>query len=193
MGICRVELGKRAMKIYTKGGDGGQTSLYGGRRLPKSHLRIEVYGTVDELNSWLGKLTAEGIPDNCAHFLNAIQQDLFLMGSHLAATEEVRHNLPVWSEQAELKIEKEIDLMDAVLPPLMNFILPGGTPSSATAHLCRCVCRRAERLLVALSVDEAVSPGLLRYLNRLSDYLFTLARFLMHSAGAKEQAWRPSK
>lgn len=113
------------MKIYTKGGDGGQTSLYGGRRLPKSHLRIEVYGTVDELNSWLGKLTAEGIPDNCAHFLNAIQQDLFLMGSHLAATEEVRHNLPVWSERAELKIEKEIDLMDAVLPPLMNFILPG--------------------------------------------------------------------
>lgn len=181
------------MKIYTKGGDGGQTSLFGGRRLPKSHLRIEVYGTVDELNSWLGKLIADGIPADCADFLIAIQQDLFLMGSHLAATDDVRHKLPEWPEQAEQKIEQEIDRMDAVLSPLTNFILPGGTPSSANAHLCRCVCRRAERLFVALSAEEDVAPDLLRYLNRLSDFLFTLARYLMHAAGAQEQAWRPSK
>jgi len=181
------------MKIYTKGGDGGQTSLFGGRRLPKSHLRIEVYGTVDELNSWLGKLTSEGIPEDCTQFVNAIQQDLFLMGSHLAATDDVRSKLPEWPGQAEIKMEQEIDRMDAFLSPLTNFILPGGSPSSATAHLCRCVCRRAERLMVALSIDETVSPDLIRYLNRLSDYLFTLARFLMHSEGAVEQVWRPSK
>ena len=181
------------MKIYTKGGDGGQTSLFGGRRLPKSHLRIEVYGTVDELNSWLGKLLAEGLPSDGADFVIAIQQDLFLMGSHLASTDDVRHNLPKWPEYAEQKIEQEIDRMDAALPRLTNFILPGGTPTSATAHLCRCVCRRAERLLVALSTEEAVSADLLRYLNRLSDYLFTLARYLTHAAGAEERVWRPSK
>lgn len=181
------------MKIYTKGGDSGQTSLFGGRRLPKSHLRIEVYGTVDELNSWLGKLTTEGMPLDCTEFVHAIQQDLFLMGSHLAATDDVRHHLPQWPEQSEQKIEQEIDRMDAVLAPLTNFILPGGTPASASAHLCRCVCRRAERLFVALSIEEPVSPDLLRYLNRLSDYFFTLARYLMHTDGVEEQAWRPSK
>jgi len=181
------------MKIYTKGGDGGQTSLYGGRRLPKSHLRIEVYGTVDELNSWLGKLTADGIPEECERFVNSVQQDLFLMGSHLAATPEVQHTLPEWPGLAELKIEQEIDRMDAELPPLKNFILPGGTPSSANAQLCRCVCRRAERLLVALASEETVSPDLLRYLNRLSDYLFTLARYLLHRAGVPELPWLPAK
>jgi cob(I)alamin adenosyltransferase len=181
------------MKIYTKGGDGGQTSLFGGRRLSKSHLRIDVYGTVDELNSWLGKLTAEGMPEDCTRFVNAIQQDLFLMGSHLAATDDVRSKLPEWPQQAEIKIEQEIDRMEAFLPPLTNFILPGGTPSSASAHLSRCVCRRAERLMVALSLGESVSSDLIRYLNRLSDYLFTLARYIMHSEGAREQVWRPSK
>ncbi len=183
------------MKIYTKTGDQGETSLIGGVRVPKSHLRIEAYGTVDELNSWVGMIRAQApqASDGVQQQLEAIQNELFVLGSHLAASEKSRMQLPAWQEGFTQALEQGIDRLQADLPELKNFVLPGGNQAAASAHLARCVCRRAERLVVALSAQESVAPALLEYLNRLSDYFFTLARHLCVSAGNAEILWQPAR
>lgn len=183
------------MKIYTKTGDQGETSLIGGVRVPKSHLRIEAYGTVDELNSWVGMIRAQApqASDGVQQQLEAIQNELFVLGSHLAASEKSRMQLPAWEDAFTQALEQGIDRLQADLPELKNFVLPGGNQAAASAHLARCVCRRAERLVVALSAQESVSPALLEYLNRLSDYFFTLARHLCVSAGHAEILWQPAR
>ncbi len=179
-----------AFKIYTKTGDEGQTALFGGKRLPKSHLRIECYGTVDELNSFLG-LVRDSIADE--HFrtlLLEIQNRLFDLGANLAT--DPSKNLPIPSlttDDIQL-LENEIDKMEETLPPLKNFILPGGNISVSHCHVARCVCRRAERLVVALNMGEPVAPDVLKYLNRLSDFLFVLARKIGQQAGATEVIWK---
>ncbi len=182
-----------SFKIYTKTGDQGNTSLFGGRRLSKSHLRIESYGTVDELNSFLG-LLRDGINDTeLKNQLQEIQDRLFVIGSNLASDPEKSLPVPdVLDTDIEL-LEKAIDAMDEKLPPLKNFILPGGHPLVSQAHICRTVCRRAERLIVALAQSESVAPIVLQYLNRLSDYFFTVSRYLAHSLGVEEIPWNPRK
>ncbi len=180
------------MKIYTKKGDLGETSLFGGTRLPKHHLRIEAYGTVDELNSWLGMLasTQEGL----AYLpqIQSIQNHLFVLGSHLAAAPGKEHpHLPAWPGTAVQELETWIDRMDEGLEPLKTFILPGGASSASQAHVARCVCRRAERLCTALNEQEGLAPELLAFLNRLSDYLFTLARQFNADAGREDVPWHP--
>ncbi len=182
------------MKIYTKTGDQGQTSLIGGVRVSKAHIRIESYGTVDELNSWVGMLRAYGLEPATDALLNDIQNQLFVIGSHLAADpEKSRMQLPEFDPAFTAALEMGIDNLQATLPELKNFVLPGGNHPASTAHLARCVCRRAERLVVALSEHEVVNQHLLEYLNRLSDYLFTLARNLCVSAGNEEILWQPAR
>ena len=182
------------MKIYTKTGDQGQTSLIGGVRVSKAHIRIESYGTVDELNSWVGMLRAYGLEEGTDTLLNDIQNQLFVIGSHLAADlEKSRMQLPEFDPAFTLALEDGIDGLQANLPELKNFVLPGGNQAASAAHLARCVCRRAERLVVALSEHEAVNQHLLEYLNRLSDYLFTLARNLCVSAENEEILWQPAR
>lgn len=180
-----------AQKIYTKVGDKGITSLFGGKKLPKSHLRIECYGTVDELNSFIG-VFSDGISDaDLKSKLKFIQDQLFTLGSNLAC--EPGKNLgisPIRNEDVEF-LENQIDTMEAMLPPLKNFILPGGHFVVSMCHVARCVCRRAERRLVALNMDEPVDEVYLIYLNRLSDYLFVLSRKLGKDLGAEEIAWKP--
>ena len=182
-----------AFKIYTKTGDAGETGLFGGRRLPKSHIRIETYGTVDELNSYLG-VVRDGTDDaHVRQILKAIQDRLFAIGADLATDPAKKKNPPDVTEADIQLLEKEIDAMDEVLPVLKNFILPGGHPTVSFCHVARCVCRRAERLAVALNMAEPVEPIVIKYLNRLSDYLFTLARKLGHNLGAEEVIWQPRK
>ena len=179
-----------AFKIYTKTGDQGETSLFGGQRLPKSHLRIESYGTVDELNSYLG-LVRDHIEDaDLRALLKSIQDRLFALGANLASDPSKEMVVPdILATDIEL-LEKEIDRMNERLPDLKNFILPGGHPTVSYTHVARCVCRRAERLVVALSRDGAVDVILIQYLNRLSDYLFVLARYLGMLLGAEEITWK---
>ncbi|MFN3529085.1 MAG: cob(I)yrinic acid a,c-diamide adenosyltransferase [Bacteroidia bacterium] len=182
------------MKIYTKTGDQGLTSLIGGVRVSKAHLRIESYGTVDELNSWIGLLRARQSNTAMDALLNDIQNQLFVIGSHLAADpEKSRMSLPEWELSYTEKLEQSIDEMMQTLPELRNFVLPGGNEAAATAHIARCVCRRAERLVVALQDREAVELSLVVYLNRLSDFLFTLARKLCVDAGNEEFLWQPAR
>jgi cob(I)alamin adenosyltransferase len=179
-----------AFKIYTKTGDEGQTALFGGKRLPKSHLRIECYGTVDELNSFLGLVRDRTEDEHVRAVLFEIQNRLFDLGANLAS--DPSKNLPSPSVgQPDIQLlENEIDAMEQTLPPLKNFILPGGHPTVSHCHVARCVCRRAERLVVALNMEEPVSPEVLKYLNRLSDYLFVLARKLGQNLGASEVVWK---
>ncbi|MGB1216964.1 MAG: cob(I)yrinic acid a,c-diamide adenosyltransferase, partial [Saprospiraceae bacterium] len=163
-----------AFKVYTKTGDKGQTSLFGGKRLPKHHLRIESYGTVDELNSFIG-LVRDGMGENEFSeertLLKEIQIILFDIGASLASDPEKKLlELNLSNQEVEV-LEKEIDRMDEILPALKNFILPGGSLVVSHCHLARCVCRRAERNVVALAENEEVEPLLVSYLNRLSDYL----------------------
>lgn len=182
------------MKIYTKTGDQGQTSLIGGVRVSKAHIRIESYGTVDELNSWMGMLRSYELEPATDALLNDIQNQLFIIGSHLAADpDKSRMQLPEFEPAFTLALEEGIDKLQATLPELKHFVLPGGNHPASAAHLARCVCRRAERLVVALSAHEAVNQHLLEYLNRLSDYLFTLARNLCVSAGNEEILWQPAR
>ena len=180
-----------AFKIYTKTGDAGETGLFGGKRLPKSHLRIESYGTVDELNSHIG-LVRDSLTD--AHLLQVlkeIQDRLFAVGANLA-TDPAKNLTPPDIKLSDIQVlENEIDSMEVQLPPLKNFILPGGHPTVSFCHVARCVCRRAERLVVALNQEEKVEPMVLQYLNRLSDYLFVLARKIGQDLGAGEVIWRP--
>lgn len=180
-----------SFKIYTKTGDTGETGLFGGRRLPKSHIRIETYGTVDELNSYLGVVRDGAEDEHVRRILKAIQDRLFAVGADLATDPGKRTSPPDITEADIELLEKEIDAMDEVLPTLKNFILPGGHTLVSFCHVARCVCRRAERLAVALNMDEPVDPMVMKYLNRLSDYLFTLARKLGQDMEAEEVVWRP--
>lgn len=179
-------------RIYTKTGDKGETSLIGGVRVPKHHLRIESYGTVDELNSYIGLIIDTLQDKNKYALLYEIQDRLFTIGSALASDpEKSKMKIPDLHESDIEILEKAIDQMDDTLPALKSFILPGGTIGASHIHVARCICRRAERLVVHLSAETEVDEIIIRYLNRLSDYLFTLARAVVYSAGASEIEWKP--
>tara|TARA_B110000046_G_C12959194_1_gene383721 strand:- start:401 stop:949 length:549 start_codon:yes stop_codon:yes gene_type:complete len=180
------------MKIYTKKGDDGSTGILGGTRLPKHHLRIESYGTIDELNSFIGSLRDGLSNQTLKQELIKIQEELFTIGSQLAA-DPVKNKmvLPMISADDIVYLEKRMDQMDSNLPEMRFFVLPGGHPSVAAAHICRCICRRAERHCVALKEHEMVNELILQYLNRLSDYFFTLSRQLTMELGAEEIPWKP--
>lgn len=180
-----------ATKIYTKTGDDGTTGLFGGARLPKDHVRIEAYGTVDELNAVIGLLMS-GAPGPKVHeWLQTIQSRLFTIGSNLASDPAKEMITPDLLEEDVLMIEQAIDEMQEVLPPLRHFILPGGSIAVSTAHLARTVCRRAERRVVSLSQISEVEHRILLYLNRLSDFFFVLARWIGHQEGVEEVKWLP--
>ncbi|MBW4891826.1 cob(I)yrinic acid a,c-diamide adenosyltransferase [Mucilaginibacter sp. HMF5004] len=180
------------MKIYTKTGDKGLTSLIGGTRVPKHHLRIESYGTVDELNSYIGLIRDQDIAARHKEVLKEIQDRLFTIGASLASDPETsRMKIPdLHNTDIEL-LEKQIDLMDGELPALRHFILPGGSNAVSFCHIARCICRRAERLSVHLSEDSFVDDKVIIYLNRLSDYLFTLARKVGNEQQITENQWIP--
>lgn len=180
------------MKIYTKTGDAGETSLFGGSRVSKSSLRIESYGTVDELNSWIGLLRDSMDDEQMRSLLKAIQDRLFTLGAMLAADpKKPKLKKPDLHERDIVLLENEIDRMNKSLQPLKVFILPGGHPVVSYCHIARCVCRRAERLVVALSGKEKIEPIGLKYLNRLSDFLFVLARWMGKKLNAEEIPWEP--
>lgn len=184
------------MKIYTKTGDQGQTSLLGGQRVPKSHNRIEAYGTIDELNSFLGLLRDQEVNQQPARraILKHIQDNLFVIGASLATQpEKTKVKKPDLEEADVLMLETEMDAMDAQLPALTNFILPGGHPSVSIAHIVRTICRRAERQAIRLNEESPVDELTIRYLNRLSDYLFVLGRLMCQELGADEVLWTPRK
>lgn len=189
------------MKIYTKTGDKGTTALFGGTRVPKHHIRIDSYGTVDELNSHIGLIRDQKIDNLSKAVLINIQNGLFTVGAVLATDPEKailkngqkRLNIPTISiEDIEL-LEKEIDRMNESLPPMTHFVLPGGHQAVSFCHIARCVCRRAERLSTALYEIAPFEEKTLQYLNRLSDYLFVLARKLSHDLKAEEIEWIPKK
>ena len=189
------------MKIYTKTGDKGTTALFGGSRVPKHHIRIESYGTVDELNSHLGLLRdLSGDPDLNKHIIH-IQNQLFTIGSTLA-TDPKRATLKNGKQRLNISkiaaddithLELEMDKMNEQLPAMEHFVLPGGHPAVSTCHIARCVCRRAERLATALHENEPFDEKVLQYLNRLSDFLFVVARKLTQNFEAKEIQWIPEK
>lgn len=183
-----------AFKIYTKTGDKGQTSLIGGTKVPKSHIRIEAYGTIDELNSFIGWLNDSFHHTSTNEFLREIQDRLFTIGSALACDPDKDTPLKIPDLKLEdvTLLEKQIDEMNTVLPEMKSFILPGGHPTVSIAHIARCVCRRAERNCVNMQVSGLAVEGLIiQYLNRLSDYLFVLARFIAHTHQAAEIPWKP--
>ena len=183
-----------SMKIYTKTGDKGTTSLIGGTKVSKAHLRIEAYGTVDELNSYTG-LCKDLIQDNNSKtVLQEIQDRLFTIGSALACDpqKETKIKIPDLKEEDINLLENEIDRMNEILPPMKSFILPGGHPSISHLHIARCICRRAERCCVRLESEQnEVAPIIIKYLNRLSDYLFMLARYAGHLLNVAEMPWKP--
>jgi cob(I)alamin adenosyltransferase len=180
------------MKIYTKTGDKGYTSLIGGTRVPKHHLRIEAYGTVDELNSHIGLIRDQEITAHDKEILKQIQDRLFTIGASLAADpERSKMVIPdLHTEDIDL-LEQEMDAMDGQLPPLRHFILPGGDNTISFCHIARCVCRRAERLSVHLAEESKVDEKVNIYLNRLSDYLFTLSRKIAMERNVAENEWVP--
>lgn len=180
------------MKIYTKTGDKGLTSLIGGTRVPKFHLRIECYGTVDELNSYLGLIMCQKIDSHAQGLLKEIQDRLFTVGASLAADpEKSKMKIPDLHDSDIQLLELEMDNMNDQLPDLKHFILPGGNTVVAYCHIARCICRRAERLTVQLASESDVDEKMTIYLNRLSDYLFVLARKLNADAGTEENIWLP--
>jgi len=189
------------MKIYTKTGDSGTTALFGGTRVPKDHIRIESYGTVDELNSYIGLIRDQEIDSHYKKILIEIQDRLFTVGAILATPPEKEvkkngelrlKNLGIIDSDIEL-IENEIDTMEESLPPMTHFVLPGGHTTVSYCHIARCVCRRAERLAVHLDHNEPITEIVIMYLNRLSDYLFVLARKLSKDLKAEEVKWIPRK
>lgn len=189
------------MKIYTKTGDTGTTALFGGTRVSKHHIRIESYGTVDELNSYLGLIRDQNMDSHYKDILITIQDKLFTVGAILATDPEKsilkngqeRLNIPKISNKDIELLELEIDTMNESLPPMTHFVLPGGHQTVSFCHIARCVCRRAERLTSALNDSEPAEPYTLVYLNRLSDYLFVLARKLTYDLQADEIKWIPKK
>ncbi len=180
------------MKIYTKTGDSGETSLFGGRRVAKDDLRVEAYGNVDELNAFVGLLADSVEQQPSLHGqLTEIQRRLFGLGSHLATDPEGDYSIPHDLLDSDIEVlELAMDSMDAGLPPLQNFILPGGHPTVSVCHVCRTVSRRAERSVVALHRINPVDAVALQYLNRLSDYFFVLGRHLAQSLGIKDVIWQ---
>jgi cob(I)alamin adenosyltransferase len=189
------------MKIYTKTGDKGTTALFGGTRVPKYHIRIESYGTVDELNSHIGLIRDQEIAPRYKEILTHVQDRLFTLGAILATDPEKamlksgkeRLNIPKISDGDIARLETEMDTMDADLPPMTHFVLPGGHTTVSYCHIARCVCRRAERMATLLHSEEPIDERVLQYLNRLSDYLFVLARKLTHDLQAEEIKWIPEK
>lgn len=180
------------MKIYTRTGDEGMTSLFGGRRVSKADLRIETYGTVDELNAWIGVIRDQEVNTKRKDVLLAIQDRLFTIGSILAVEPgNTKVTVPALVEEDIAFLEQQIDAMDKLLPPMRSFVLPGGHPSVSFTHVGRTVCRRAERLVIGLSGAESVDPVVIKYLNRLSDYLFVLARLTAEDLGVEESPWKP--
>jgi len=184
------------MKIYTRTGDTGTTALFGGDRVGKNHPRIEAYGTVDETNAYLGlaRSLLEDQPGavRLEPLLARLQDDLFILGADLATPSESRAVVPRIDQAHITRLEEAIDAFEADLPPLKHFILPGGTSVAGMLHVARTVCRRAERLTVAASAEEAISLEATIYLNRLSDLLFVLARWVNRQAGIEEAAWKPN-
>lgn len=183
-----------AFKIYTKTGDKGSTSLIGGVRVPKSHIRIESYGTVDELNSYLGMVRDMANNTLITEWIHEVQDRLFTIGSVLATNpeKEVKMKLPDLHEADVIFLEQKIDEMNEVLPEMRSFILSGGNLAASTTHVARCICRRAERLCVGMQQDNEVMPDMIvQYLNRLSDFLFVLARYIAHINGVEDTPWRP--
>lgn len=183
----------RLTKIYTRTGDAGTTALGGGQRVPKDALRVNVYGTVDELNSLIGAALAYGLCERLQQTLPAIQNELFDLGSDLCFYQEdkQKYHLPQIEPRHIGKLEALIDELLDVVGPLQNFILPGGSLGAAQLHVARTVCRRAEREATTLARAEAIGPLVLTYLNRLSDALFVMARYENHARGAPEPLWQP--
>ena len=189
------------MKIYTKTGDDGTTALFGGTRVAKHHIRINSYGTLDELNSWLGMLRDQGLEEHDSELLLAIQQNLFTLGAILATDPEKaklksgkeRLNIPLIQQEDIKKLEIEMDQINESLPAMTHFILPGGHPTVSICHIARTVCRRAERMTTLLHENEPVDEIVLSYINRLSDYLFILARKLTSQLEVEEVKWIPTK
>ncbi len=180
------------MKIYTKKGDSGTTQLIAGTRVPKHHIRIEAYGTIDELNAYIGLLRDQNLNQSHKNILLEIQDRLFTIGSSLASDPEKSNmKIPDLKEEDVMILEKEMDSMEEQLPELKSFILPGGNTVVSYCHIARCVCRRAERLVVHLSENDFVDPHVIKYLNRLSDYLFVLSRKLGAELHANEIPWKP--
>ncbi len=180
------------MKIYTKTGDSGTTALFGGKRVSKADLRIDTYGTVDELNSYVGLVRDQEINTKRKDILVEIQDRLFTIGSILATEPgNTKVKIPSLIEDDILLLEKEMDLMESELPPMKFFVLPGGHQSISFCHVARTVCRRAERLTITLHTQEAIDPLVIKYLNRLSDYLFMLSRKMTQELGAEETPWKP--
>lgn len=182
-----------SFKIYTKTGDKGQTSLIGGTRVSKSHIRIESYGTVDELNSYIGLVNDLAVHEQINLWLREIQDRLFTLGAELATTptKEVKMKLPDLHLSDIEWLENRIDEMNEILPEMRSFILPGGHQAASACHVARCICRRAERLCVNMREhEEEVSDIVLQYLNRLSDFLFVLSRYIIHLNGKEETPWR---
>ncbi|WP_396169708.1 cob(I)yrinic acid a,c-diamide adenosyltransferase [Flavobacterium sp.] len=189
------------MKVYTKTGDNGTTALFGGTRVPKDHIRIESYGTVDELNSYIGLIRDQEIDNHYKEILIEIQDRLFTVGAILATPPEKEvkkngelrlQNLGIIDSDIDL-LENEIDSMEEALPPMTHFVLPGGHTTVSYCHITRCICRRAERLAVQLDHNEPIPGIVIMYLNRLSDYLFVLARKLSFDLKAEETKWIPKK
>jgi len=182
------------MKIYTRTGDKGDTGLFGGARVRKDDLRVEAYGTIDEANASIGVSLAHCESPFVRQVLEQVQHDLFTLGAELAAVpgSETRLGIPLIADADAIRLERAIDEAEQPLPPLMNFVLPGGPPDAAALHLARTVVRRAERRVLSLSAREAVRSEIVIYLNRLADLLFVLARRAVHErAGAAESAWAP--
>lgn len=178
------------MKIYTKTGDGGTTALFAGGRVPKHHLRVEAYGTIDELNSLLGVVRAQRPSQQTDSWLEAAQNQLFHLGADLATPPSAKSNWITRISKDEISwLEASIDEMTDQLPPLRNFVLPGGSPAGAQLQVARAVCRRAERIMTALDESAEVGPDALAYVNRLSDWLFMLARYENMRAGESETKW----
>ena len=182
-----------SLKIYTKTGDKGTTSLIGGTKVLKSDLRIEAYGTVDELNSYVGLCSDLLTDPSSQKILKEVQDRLFTIGSSLACDpeKEPKMKIPDLREEDVSLLEKEIDRMNETLPEMKNFILPGGHPTVSHLHIARCICRRAERCCVRLNHETKENMIIIKYLNRLSDYLFVLARYISHLSGAEEIPWKP--
>lgn len=180
------------MKIYTKTGDEGQTSLFGGKRVSKADLRIETYGTIDELNSWVGLLRDQEVNGKRKEVLVEIQDRLFTIGSLLAVEPgNTKVKVPQLRPEDVVFLEKQIDQMETKLEPMKSFVLPGGHASVSYGHVARTVCRRAERLTIALATAESVEPEIIKYLNRLSDYFFVLCRMMTKELGVDETLWTP--
>lgn len=177
------------MRIYTKTGDEGMTGLFGGKRIPKDDLRIEAYGTVDELNSFIGLLNASFHEATQNYFLNEVQKRLFTIGSNLASDPEKQMITPDIRDEDIHTLENAMDTMDQLLAPLKNFILPGGDTTVSYAHVCRTICRRAERRVISLDRESTVDPKIIVYLNRLSDYFFVLSRYIGHTKNIEELPW----